>query len=195
MTKPDYITVVSGYPRSGTSMMMRILEKGGLVALQDHAAHRKANEKNPNGFYEYGPALQLSQDRPADEWIEKAVGNAVKVLAFKLQYLPTTYQYRVIFMRRKIEEILRSSKKAGIIDDTVDLTKLEQVLSYKTEYVYHEAWLMQQSHMKAIYAMYNDIVAGPEIHLGTVRHFLDLPLDLENMVKVVDNCLYRQRSD
>ena len=51
MENKDYIIVVSGLPRSGTSMMMKMLEVGRQPILTDNL--READANNPNGYYEF----------------------------------------------------------------------------------------------------------------------------------------------
>jgi hypothetical protein len=194
MTSPDFITVVSGYPRSGTSMMMRILEAGGLEVLKDDD-FKPPSEHNPKGFYETKRTLKLGAEGETTDWVETAVGKAIKVIAYQLRHLPPEYIYKIIFMRRRIKEILASSEKIGMVPEDLELSEREQVLSYKTEFVLYEVWLMRQPHMEAIHLNYNDILTSPEEHLDQVRQFLGLPLDLEKMVTAVDPNLHRQRAD
>jgi hypothetical protein len=190
----DFITVVSGYPRSGTSMMMRILEAGGLEVLKDDE-FRPPSEHNPKGFYETERTLKLGAEGETTEWLPTVVGKAIKTIAYQLQHLPPEHTYKVIFMRRKVKEILASSRKMGLVRKDIELSERDQALSYITEFVFNEVWLMRQPNMEAIYINYNDILASPEEHLEQVRQFLGLPLDLEKMVVAVDPNLHRQRAD
>jgi hypothetical protein len=194
MIPPDFITVVAGYPRSGTSMMMRILEAGGLKVLKDDE-YRPPSEHNPKGFYETERTLKLGAEGETTDWVETAVGKAIKIIAYQLRYLPLEYTYKVIFMRRRVKEILASSAKMGLVREDLELSEREQALSYKTEFVLYEVWLARQSHMEAIHLNYNDILTSPEEHLEQVRQFLGLPLHLEKMVAAVDPNLRRQRAD
>src|SRR5262245_21300644 len=101
-----FVTVVSGLPRSGTSMLMRMLDCGGIPALSD--GERVADEDNPRGYYE------LEQVKPLPdgaEWLERAPGRAVKVVSALLDKLPPGYQYRVLFLEREIEEVLASQRR------------------------------------------------------------------------------------
>ena len=175
-------------------MMMRILEAGGLEVLKDDD-YRPPSEHNPKGFYELGPALRLGREGETTDWVEMAKGKAVKVIAYQLRHLPPEYTYKVVFMRRKVKEILTSSEKMGLVRQDIQLSEREQILAYKGEFVLYEAWLMRQPNMEAIHLNYNDILACPEEHLDKVRQFLGLPLDLEKMVVAIDPELYRQRAD
>jgi hypothetical protein len=190
---PQFITVVTGYPRSGTSMLMQILAAGGLDVLIDDC--KAPDEHNPKGYFEFGQALRLGREGETTDWLEAARGKAVKVIATQLQHLLPTYAYKVIFMRRNIAEVIASSLKLGATLLDSGLNERERVLAFKGEYVHYEIWLMQQPNMEAIYLNYNDILVSPEENLERVRRFLDLPLDLEGMAAAIDPSLYRQRAD
>jgi hypothetical protein len=187
-----FTIVVSGYPRSGTSLMMQMLAAGGLEVLIDDV--HETDEHNPRGYYEFGPALSLGGEGQTTEWVAEAGGRAVKVLAYQLRYLPPGAEYRVVFMRRTIAEILASWSKMGIKRPDCGLTEREQVLSFKTEYVVYEAELSRRSDMHALYVRYNDVIADPTGAAGRVADFLGLPLDVAAMATAVDPRLYRNRS-
>ena len=104
---PAVITIVSGLPRSGTSMMMKILEAGGLEVFTDNL--RLPDEDNPKGYYELEQVKALKDGD--DSWIKDAPGKVVKVISSLLEYLPLSYKYKIIFMRRAIPEILASQKQ------------------------------------------------------------------------------------
>ncbi|HFD38992.1 MAG TPA: sulfotransferase family protein, partial [Anaerolineae bacterium] len=99
MSRP--ITIVSGLPRSGTSMMMKMLEAGGLPVLTDQI--RAADEDNPKGYYEFERVKQIEHDQ---EWLPDAQGKAVKMIAALLKHLPPDYEYKIVFMQRDMQEVL-----------------------------------------------------------------------------------------
>ncbi len=101
------IVVVSGLPRSGTSMMMKMLEQGGLQVVTDSL--RTADDDNPKGYYEFETVKQMPSGQTA--WLDGAQGKVVKVISALLEYLPSKYHYKVIFMERAIGEVLASQKK------------------------------------------------------------------------------------
>ena len=188
-----FITIVSGYPRSGTSLMMQMLEAGGLPVLCDDQ-FRPADERNPRGYYEIETAMKLGAEGQTTDWVAEARGKAVKVIAYQLKFLPTAYDYRVIFMRRKIAEILASSGKFPLLRPDSPLTEREKIMSYKTEYVVYEAWLMKQKHLPALFVNYNDLIDQPAAPVARVCDFLGLPLDAEKMRAAIDPALYRNRN-
>ncbi len=185
-----FITVVSGLPRSGTSMMMKMLEAGGMTPLMDNI--RTADVDNPNGYYELERVKKLPQCDSA--WLTDAQGKVVKIVAVFLPHLPTQFDYRVIFMQRAILEIAasqhtmlehRGSNQQLSADDLVSLfyKHLNQV----------DAWFKTQPRVKRLDVNYNDLLKNPTPQIENLRFFLDLELDAEKMGMVVDPNLYRQR--
>ena len=103
----EFVTLVSGLPRSGTSMMMKMLEAGGMPVLADHV--RSADEDNPEGYYELELVKKIEHDQ---SWLPQAQGKVVKMISALLKHLPPTYHYKVVFMRRKLDEV--RSMSAGL---------------------------------------------------------------------------------
>lgn len=185
-----WITIVSGLPRSGTSMMMRMLEAGGIPALTDEL--RTPDDDNPNGYYEFEDVKSIED---YSKWIDSAPGHSVKMVYSLLKHLPTDREYRVLFMRRNVDEILQSQKKMlerkGITTDIPDAT-MKALFERELRQFY--SWIPTQSHLKLVNISYNDLLSNPE---GTIdqfnRHF-DETLDTEAMVQLVDPGLYRNRA-
>lgn len=184
------ITIVSGLPRSGTSMMMRMLEAGGLPPLTDHI--RTPDEDNPKGYYEFERVKQIEEDQ---EWLEDARGKAVKMIAALLKHLPAEYAYQIIFIRRSIQEILASQRemlaRRGEPTDTVSDERLAGLFAKHVQQV--EAWLAKQENMKVFYVDYGDILSDPAGQAERVNEFLGGKLGAAQMAEVVDPSLYRQR--
>ncbi len=184
------ITIVSGLPRSGTSMMMKMLEAGGLPVLTDHI--RTADEDNPKGYYEFERVKQIEHDRA---WLEDARGKAVKMIAALLKHLPPDYAYKIIFMRRDIEEVLASQRQMLIrrgepTDRIPDQTMGELFLKHVAQV---EAWLASQPNVHVIYIEHGQVLADPRGQAGRIAGFLGGGLDAERMARMVDPDLYRQR--
>lgn len=190
--RSESITIVTGYPRSGTSMIMQALHAGGMPILRDGV--NPPDRHNPKGYYEFKPALNLNEEEKSYNWVPKARGQAVKVLAYQLRYLPDNQEYKVIFMRRKIKELLSSMEKMGLVRENLELNERQQELAFKGEYVHYEIWLEQQAHMQAIYLNYNQVLAAPVEKLTKVKAFLAMPLEVEKMAAAVDPALYRNRA-
>ena len=188
---PEFITVVSGLPRSGTSMMMKILEAGGLPPLTDNL--RTADEDNPKGYFEFERVKKMPEGDIS--WVEDAQGKAVKVISALLEHLPPAYSYRVLFMQRKIDEILASQKqmlvRSGKPTDQVSDEQLAEM--YGKHLAKVKAWLDEQTNFSVNYLDYNAMLADPTKYAYQVNQFLDNSLNPQEMAGVVDPNLYRQR--
>ena len=190
-TPTQIVTVVSGLPRSGTSMMMRMLEAGGIPPLTDEL--READKDNPKGYYEFERVKKL--DEGDTDWVEEAQGKSVKVISALLKHLPPGYTYKMIFMRRKMEEILSSQRqmlvRRGEPTDSVSDEELMEL--FRKHLAQIQAWIDSQPNVEVIYVSYNDVMEAPLEQAQRINHFLGDTLDVESMVSVVDQALYRQR--
>jgi hypothetical protein len=188
--KKPLITIVSGLPRSGTSMTMKMLEAGGIPPLTDHI--RTADDDNPKGYYEFERAKKLRKGDVA--WLPEAEGKAVKVIGALLINLPPDFEYRVLFMRREIKEILASQAKMlenrGEQSEVDDAT-MANLFGKHVKKV--EDWMAQQKNLQYIDVDYNAMLADPEPHVRKINQFLGGELDESAMAAVVDPNLYRQR--
>jgi hypothetical protein len=115
------------------------------------------------------------------------------VIAPALRRLPPEHAYKVIFMRRRIEEIIASHAKANALREESSLSEREKILAFKTEYVVYEAWLMKQTHMPALFVNYNDLMDSPAAPVARIQEFLEIPLDAGKMIAAIDPALYRNR--
>jgi hypothetical protein len=189
---PDrsYVTLVSGLPRSGTSMMMKMLEAGGMPVLTDNI--RTADEDNPRGYYELEQVKQIERDQ---SWLPGARGKVVKMISALLKHLPEGYEYRVLFMRRKLEEVLASQRQMLIRrGKPADPSGDEKMATYFARHLAQvDAWLAERPHFKVLDVSYNEMVANPTAHVARIDRFLDGGLDVEKMKDVVAASLYRQR--
>ena len=186
------VIIVSGLPRSGTSMMMRMLEKGGLSLLADGI--RRPNDDNPKGYYEFERVKKLPEGDVA--WLADAQDKGVKIIAALLVHLPNAYTYKILFMRRKMDEILASQRRmlerrgedSGAIDDA------EMARLFEAHVAQIHRWMDQQPYLTYLDVDYNEVLADPVLCLAQVDDFLALSLDLKAMAAVVDPTLYRQRA-
>lgn len=185
-----FITIVSGLPRSGTSLMMRMLEAGGIPILTDR--QRQADSDNPRGYYEFEPVKQLAKDA---SWIPYAVGKAVKIIYVFLYHLPPTQKYKVIFLKRNLEEVVASQKVMLRNRQEGDVLADQQLMdSYNDQLVALDVWLRHQSHLAVHYVDYGETVADPLRTAFEVNQFLGLNLDTQAMAKTVEPALHRNRS-
>lgn len=183
------ITVVSGLPRSGTSMMMNMLDSGGMPVLTDGI--RSADDSNPRGYFEYGPVKELGTDGDR-AWLLLARGRAVKIISFLLTWLPETYDYRIVFMQRDLDEIIASQNQmlAGEPDGAGDASIRDVYAGHLQQM---ERFLSSRRCFRALPVSYRDIVDDPARQASRVRDFLDRPLDVARMASTVDRQLYRNR--
>lgn len=174
-------------------MMMSALEAGGMDLLVDDV--RAPDENNPKGYYEYERVKKLPKgDR---DWLDSARGQSVKVVSALLPYLPSDYQYRVIFMERDIEEILASQKRmlerTGKVDNH-PISDEEMRQSYLEHVAEIMAWLAEKDWIQTLSLSYNELLCRPEENFNKVADLLDNIVDPKAMAQVVDPSLYRERS-
>jgi len=185
------ITVVSGLPRSGTSMMMKMLEAGGVPPLADGI--READDDNPKGYYEFERVKKLPDDTG---WLPEAEGKAVKIISQLLLQLPMDREYHVIFMRRQIDEILASQKKMLIRrgtykEDGPSEDRMREILLKHVDQV--NGWMDRQEKVNFLSVNYNEVLSEPAPWVGRIDAFLGGDLDTGAMLAIVDPDLYRQR--
>jgi hypothetical protein len=183
------ITVVSGLPRSGTSLMMQMLEAGGLPILTDH--QRSADPDNPKGYYEFERVKQLERDQ---SWVPSALGKVVKVVSPLLRHLPTDHSYKIVFMRRDIQEILASQRqmlerrgRPAPDDDEAMAAAFGRHLADVEE------WLAKRTNTQVLYVVYSAVINQAAAEVERVNDFLGGGLDTAAMARVVDQALHRQR--
>jgi len=186
------VIVVSGLPRSGTSLMMNMLRAGGVPIVTDEL--RTADDDNPRGYFELERVKQLAKGDAA--WVQEANGHAVKVISALLEHLPATTIYRVLFMQRRLPEVLASQRKMlerrGEPTDTVPDEKMAALFEKHLEKI--EGWLAQQPNFSVLYVPYHELAERPEGQLDRIVDFLGLPLDRDAMLAAVDPALYRNRA-
>lgn len=189
--KSDTITIVSGLPRSGTSLMLQMLEAGGMDILTDGI--RKADEDNPRGYYEFEKVKDLEKDT---SWLDQCEGKVIKIVSLLLYHLPNNRNYKIIFMKRDLQQIIASQRKMlqRLRRNGDDENDEIMVNEYKDHLQKLTAWLERQNNIDVLYISYNDIIKDPDKNAKTIKRFLGANLEISEMVKVVDKSLYRQRS-
>jgi broad-specificity NMP kinase len=171
-------------------MMMRMLEAGGLEVLTDNL--RTPDKDNPEGYYEFERVKQIEHDKA---WLGDARGRAVKIISRLLFHLPPDHTYKVVFMRRRMEELLASQRRMlarrGEPTDKISDQQMAQLFRKHLERV--QEWLDKQPNLDVIYVSYNEILGSPSKEAETISRFFDGDLDVRAMADVVDPALYRQR--
>lgn len=185
------ITVVSGLPRSGTSLMMQMLVAGGMPVLSD--GERRPDLDNPRGYLEWEKIKQLPNQPGC---IAEAEGKVLKVISQLLLSLPQGYEYSVIFLRRPLGEVLASQEQMlrhrGAVHRTGDGSYLSMAFQKHLREV--EQWLKRTPGVKNIDVHYHDLLQQPRMVAQQLVEFLGTPLEANAMVGQVDRDLYRQRS-
>jgi len=184
------IVVVSGLPRSGTSLMMMMLDAAGIPPIQDNI--READADNPKGYYEY----ERVKDMPKGDtsWVKNTKGKAVKVITALLEHLPKKFKYDVIVMRREMDEILASQTKMlerRGEENKISDAEMSDLFSRHFDKVM--AWVKDQKNIRYVEVSYNNLLENPEEEIAKVNQFLGGKLDIAAMQAKIDPKLYRQR--
>jgi hypothetical protein len=185
------ITIVSGLPRSGTSLMMQMLVAGGMTALAD--GERRADTDNPRGYLEWERIKQLPNE-PA--CIAEAAGKVVKVISRLLLSLPAGHAYRIILMQRPLAEVLASQdemlRRRGTFKEGSNPAMI--AAAFEKELAKVSAWIDGRSYVKALRVPYHDVLSKPQEIAQKLASFLEMKLDEDAMIQQVDASLYRNRA-
>ena len=184
--RKNQITIVSGLPRSGTSLMMQMLDYGGMDCLVD--GKREADESNPKGYYEYEPVMSIYKD---NSWMNKAQNKTVKIVAPLLNKIDEQYRYKIIFMTRDLNEILKSQQK--MIGKTEDVFPVKLYNKFQKLLSNIEVWKKKEPGVELIYLDYKDVLDNPESTVTSIERFLGVPLNRSAMINCIDKKLYRTK--
>jgi hypothetical protein len=185
------IVVVSGLPRSGTSMAMKMLEAGGLSVVTDGL--RAADEDNPKGYYEDERVKDLYREGDKT-WLRDSRGKVIKIISFLLKSLPADNNYKVLFMHRNLKEIVASQNKMlarrGEKNDTPD----ERAVALLDEQLRDARFFLRRPQFDVMELNYREILDAPGPVAVKMAAFVGGPLDVQKMAQVVDVQLYRNRA-
>ncbi|MBE3093590.1 MAG: nucleotide pyrophosphatase [Actinobacteria bacterium] len=190
--KKDVNYIVSGLERSGTSLMMQILEAGGLPVAYDDS--RKADKNNPKGYYELENGKIIDKLRDEEFQIKKYKGKFIKITAYGLQFLPKG-NYDIIYMIRNIGEIVESTTKMTENKSTCDKEELRMALVFFEKHMLDELKKKESKNFRFIPMFYNALMneSSKEAELGILK--MRYPeFDVEKAKQVIDKKLYRNRS-
>jgi hypothetical protein len=191
MTPARFITVVSGVPRSGTSLVMQMLVAGGLPALTDD--QRRPDADNPRGYFEFEAIKRLREDK---SWLAQAEGRAVKVIHLLVPELPDNREYRVVFVRRDLREVVRSQAamlaRAGRVGGALPPERLIAV--FEQQIANTLRWLAGQPACKTLEVPHAGLLADSIGWARQLNAFLGGQLQVEAMAGAVEPALYRNRS-
>jgi hypothetical protein len=184
----DWVTVVSGVPRSGTSLVMQMLAAGGFPVLADET--RPADAHNPRGYLEYAPAKALRRDA---SWLPGARGRALKVIHALVAALPEGFAYRLVWVQRDLAEVVASQEAmlGGPADDGLSPERLAEVFAAQLAEL--ERWLAGRPHFRVLRLEHRALLADPAAAAAELGAFLGGGLDVEAMAGAVDPALHRSR--
>ena len=185
------ITVVSGIPRSGTSLMMQMMAAGGMPVLTD--GQRSADDNNPRGYFELESVKSLGRNQDV---LAQAEGKVVKVISSLLPSLPKQFEYRVIFMCRPLEEVVSSQNRMlERLGKEVPPTPTTAVVAAFQEHLRKiRSWLGQQPNVAVLYLDYPAVVQAQEEQTAKICAFLGRDLDRAAMIRQIEHSLHREKS-
>lgn len=191
MPSPQPVTVVSGLPRSGTSLAMQVIHAGGIPALTD--GQRTSDDSNPRGYFELERVKQLRQDK---SWLDDAAGKVVKVIHLLLAELPDDRPYRVVLMQRDLREVVQSQAamlaRTGRAGGQLPPERLIAVYEQQLKTV--EQWLAARPNFGVLRVQYAQLVSAPAAVVPVMNAFLGGMLDEARMRAAVDPGLYRNKA-
>jgi hypothetical protein len=175
-------------------MAMKMLAAGGMPILTDGI--RTADESNPKGYYELEAVKDLHKQGDT-RWLSDARGKAVKIVSFLLTWLPEAHDYKVIFMQRDLREVIASEttmlRKRG---DQAGAASEQQTLEvYRQHLEKVQRFLSNRRCFTTMRLNYRDVLDRPEDAATQIREFVGLPLDVNEMARVADPALYRNRAE
>ena len=192
MDKNKHIIVVSGLPRSGTSLMMQLLQAAGIPLLTDD--HRPPDENNPKGYFEFKAVKSLSTDA---SWLPLAKGKAVKIISHLLVHLPDHFQYKIIFMNRDLKEIIRSQNKMldrfGKAKGKLSEAQLAERYALHLHQIHQ--WLKQRSNISFTDISFNHLIQSPKNEWPKVQGLLNLTVSSQQVLRVIEPKLYRTKNN
>jgi hypothetical protein len=182
------IVIVSGLPRSGTSLMMQMLDNGGLEVVTDNI--RTPDTDNPRGYYEFEQVKKIKQDT---SWLPATRGKVVKMVSQLLYELPANERYNIVFMERELDEVLRSQEKMLQRLNRPGAPREEIRRAFTLHLQRLRDWLARQPNMDVLFISYNELLAQPAAQAERLSTFLGGRANAEAMAGTVDPALYRNR--
>lgn len=175
----DILVIVSGIPRSGTSLLMQMLQAGGMEILSDEK--RKADNSNPKGYFELETIKSLYIDNSC---LKGQFGKAVKVISYLLKYLPEDQKYKIIFINRDMDEIIKSQQKMLGRDEKKPPKALINAFDKEIRNV--KIWAENNPNIEILYLHYTNVIENSKEEINKIINFLNIPLNKEKMIDVID---------
>lgn len=185
------ILIVSGLPRSGTSLMMRLIAQAGVVPLVDDT--RPADTDNLGGYFEYAPVKMMREGNLS--WLPLAAGRVIKIVSYLLDSLPPNLTYRIVFMQRNLVEIVSSQNAMLARRNEIPALSDEALIQLYSRHLHQiHNWLAAQPNIQTITVDYNRLVSEPVACIRDLGTFLDLQMDPGELSGIIDPKQYRQRA-
>ena len=186
------IIIVSGLPRSGTSMLMKMLEAGGIEVISDRI--RTADDDNPKGYYELEKVKGLDKSKDKS-WLTELRGKAVKIISYFLKDLPNSNNYKIIFIERNLQEMIASQNKMlAHRGEAVDTASNEKMIKNFENHLRKTKYMLgNKPYFEVLFINYGHVLDSPVEEVEKINRFLGGHLDKEKMVGVIDPKLYRNR--
>ena len=192
MSGRPFVTVVSGLPRSGTSLLMQMLRAGGMPVLADAA--RPPDPDNPRGYLEYEPVRRIERDAG---FVAGAVGRAIKIVVPLVRHLPATHAYRVLLVERHIDEVIASQEamlaRRGAAE-AGELPPARLAAIYAAQLTEARDRLAALPACDVLAVAHATLVSDPAAAAAAIDAFLGGGLDRAAMARAVDATLHRQRA-
>ena len=189
MDKYDII-VVTGLPRSGTSLVMQILHSMGIELFIDN--HRPPDQSNPKGYFEHELVKSLQKDT---SWLKRANGKAIKIVSPLIKYLPVELYYKIIYIIRDLDEIILSQERMlsekNIKDDTINSNELKKLFFKDLRQTRN--WVNKELHCDYLEIFHSKLLANPEPEIERLKSFFKIDANKTSVLKVIDNKLYRSK--
>jgi hypothetical protein len=181
--------IVSGLERSGTSLLMQILQAGGVPTAFD-VESRPPDDNNPRGYFELEGGKVINRLMDGTFPLADYKGKFIKITAYGLKFLPLG-TYRIIYTERNIEEVMDSMEKMAKIrdekreDTKTSFIKLNEMI---------KGIITKREDIDVLFVNYNQIVADPRSQIKRIcEHFDWGKANLAVMISTVDESLYRKR--
>jgi predicted AlkP superfamily phosphohydrolase/phosphomutase/tetratricopeptide (TPR) repeat protein len=166
--EPKELLIVSGLPRSGTSLMMQMLRAGGIEPMTD--AKRAADEDNPEGYWEWEAIKKLPQD---PRLIEQAEGKSVKVISALLPSLPGKHRYTIIYMVRPTEQVVDSQWAMLARQCTQPKSEKQHLIEVQEHHSRQIREVLKKSdRVRLLEVSYPELVADPEPVIARLAELL-----------------------
>ena len=181
------ILIITGLPRSGTSLMMQIIEKTEIPVFSDGKREKDIN--NPEGYFELEAVKGIVKD---NSFLENAKGKALKIVAPLPIFLDKKLNYKVVFMRRNMDEILRSQEVMLQKDQLSERDKFRGIYELHLSKTYR---FFEDNSIPYIDVNYNELMKNPEVEIQKLVEFCAIQTDAKKLIEVVRPELYRNRNE